>query len=189
MGLKHVLIGLLIYKPTTGYSLHKRFFEPIQPVLTRIYQVLREMASQGLLVSDKKTGKSLRSRNVFKVTDKGHAELQNWLSESWKVYPVRDPIVTRLWFGKLSDYDHVKRQIEVFRDAKKAELSYYYERTKDIGNAVRRGYGDKVDRLYWGLVQEYTIRRGEAELEWAETALLRISRFKSSTNRGGKKMP
>lgn len=178
MNLKYVLLGLLKYWPSTGYSLQKRFFKPVSPTLSQIYRTLKEMSNEGLVKSDRIQQEKLPARNVFRITEDGYNELEQWLRESWKLSPIRDTSVQKLWFASLTSGEYILPNIESYKDKRKEELEYYEHEVRKVVDKNIKAYGGPLEQLYWNLALDYIQRRGRAEIEWAEAAMERISSFK-----------
>jgi DNA-binding PadR family transcriptional regulator len=81
--LDHALLGLLHEKPQSGYALRKLFATSPMGHFSdspgSIYPALRRLERQGLITGVAE-GKSLRPRQVFRLTPSGMSELRNWLS-------------------------------------------------------------------------------------------------------------
>ena len=178
MALKHVLLGFLTFKPSSGYTLHKLFFEPVRPMLPQIYRALNEMNSEGLVEFDRVQQQTLPARNVFRLTQAGRVELENWIVGPSEVPPMREAMVQRVWFGSVVKQEDLITNIKTYIDKKKQEIEYYNTTGREnAGRSEKKGYGSPLDRLYWRLYVDYVRRRGNAELEWAEDVIRQISKF------------
>jgi DNA-binding PadR family transcriptional regulator len=89
------LLGLLHDKPQSGYSLRKLFLtSPIGHFSDSpgsIYPALRRLERDGLIAGTIENPKSLRPRQVFRVTRAGLARLKAWLSTPVTRETVDDP--------------------------------------------------------------------------------------------------
>ena len=179
MALKHVLLGLLAYKPSSGYSLHKMFFDPARPMLSQIYRALNEMYAEGIVDFERVEQKKLPARNVFHLTKAGRGELDKWIRKPWAVGSIREPFVLILWFSRLVKKEDIIENVKTYRDKKKDELEYYNSDAKGRVQKSWKGYGNPLDKFYWDLAFDYIQRRGTAELEWAEATIKRISNLKT----------
>ena len=177
MALKHLLLGFIHQKASSGYSLHKRIFEPIQPTLSQIYRALNDMAAEGLVDFDRVEQKKLPARNVFYITGAGLEELRRWIRERGELSPIREPFLQLLWFGSVVDKEDVIAKIQTYIDSKKIESQYYEVEATKSTQGVRKTRVSKLTKLYRELVFDYVRLRISTELGWAEAAKQRISGF------------
>lgn len=175
MSLKHNLLGLLAHKPSSGYSLHKRFFEPGRPKLTQIYRALNDMSNEGLIYSKKVGQKKRPARNIFHLTESGHTELENWIKDTSNISPIKEAVAQKLWYGSMSSTKHIIELLESFKASRNAELTYYKGNARKLEQKSLKSFGSPLDNLYWDLVLEYVQQRGKAELSWAENTIRIIS--------------
>ena len=178
MPLKHVLLGFLAFKPSSGYTLHKLFFEPLRPMLPQIYRALNEMYSEGLVEFDRVQQQTLPARNVFRLTETGRGELENWVRGPSEVPPIREAMVQRVWFGSAVSQEELITNLDVYIDKKKQEIEYYNTTARETARkGAKKGYGSPLDWLYWRLCIDYIRRRGNTEIEWAEDVIREVSKF------------
>src|SRR3974377_1257947 len=85
MSLPHALLGLINYKPATGYELKATFKESIHffwnATLPQIYRTLNEMEAKGWLTYTVEHQDGKPSRKVYQVTKSGRGEFLRWLGE------------------------------------------------------------------------------------------------------------
>ncbi|CAL9650654.1 PadR family transcriptional regulator [Streptomyces sp. enrichment culture] len=94
MSLQHALLGVLEARPMSGYDL-VQFFDGSSGYVwaapqSQIYPSLRRMEQAGLIAGDDEQRGPRLTRTVYSVTEKGLAELRNWLSTPGKPQPLRD---------------------------------------------------------------------------------------------------
>jgi DNA-binding PadR family transcriptional regulator len=100
-----VLLGLLRYRPRTGYDIKSvievstRFFWGAS--YGQIYPALKRLQRQGLVTSEERP-RGGRRRTVYELTPKGAETFRAWLTdrERWTV-EYRDEWLLRLFFGDL----------------------------------------------------------------------------------------
>ncbi len=184
MSLKYVLLGFLIHRESSGYSLHKRFFDTTRPLLPQVYRALNDLASAGLVTSKRTANGKLPERNIFSVTQAGHAEFEHWLRDVSNVEPIRETFLHKLWFAGLFDEGVVRAIVEAMAAKRKKELEYYQKLADGLDGQSPRFYRSIWNKLVWRLAFDYLLRRARAELEWAEAALVEIGRFASGKGSG-----
>jgi len=183
MALKHLLLGLLARKPSSGYSLHKDIFVPMRPTLSQIYRTLNDMSTEGFVESDRVEQKKLPARNVFHITESGYDELRQWIRSKSELAQIREPLLQILWFGSVVDKGDILSKVRAYIEEKKGELQYYEAEATKSGRKVKKTQTSTLDVFYQNLVFDYIRRRSEVELEWAEVAAQLVLEFGLDANR------
>jgi len=183
MALKHLLLGFLARKPSSGYSLHKDIFVPMRPTLSQIYRTLNDMSTEGLVESDRVEQKKLPARNVFHITESGYDELCQWIRSKSELAQIREPLLQILWFGSVVDKEDILSKVRAYIEEKKRELQYYEAEATKSGRKGKKTHTSTLDIFYQSLVFDYIRRRSKVELEWAEVAAQLILEFGLGANK------
>lgn len=83
-GFEHIVLGLIVTRPQSGYEL-KTFFTRTpamvyEPSSGTLYPGLRRLEAHGLLTSAEEPSAGRRSRRVYRATDRGRAVHYQWLT-------------------------------------------------------------------------------------------------------------
>lgn len=82
--LGYALLGLLLQKPSSGYQLRKIFSSTSMKTYSdspgAIYPALQRLEEHGLVRGRIEQGSGLRRRQIFRLTSKGRAELEAWIT-------------------------------------------------------------------------------------------------------------
>ncbi len=163
------VLGLLALEgERSGYDLSKQAERSVghvwAPTKSHLYAVLRRLSAEGLVSARQVAQRGRPDKQLYRLTDAGHAALQGWLDEA----PPGDRagLVLRLFLGGLASADSYRRSLEAFRDDALAQLDIYAE--IDAQNS-RRGH----DRFH-GAVLDLGIARAEASRDWAEQRLAEL---------------
>jgi len=107
MSIRHAILGFLSWTPLTGYDLKKLFAD--SEVLywsgnnNQIYRALVELHNQNLATRDVQQQESRPARKLYSITEKGLAELRQWLHSTPELPQLRDPFLIQLaWADQLS---------------------------------------------------------------------------------------
>lgn len=174
MGLKETLLGLLTNRPSSGYTLHKTFFEPMRPALSQIYRALVDMSNDNLVEFTRVHSEKSPSKNIYSITEKGEEVLQSYLKRHVNVQPIREPTVQKIWYGDLINNGDVINSLKAFRDQRKREAEYYQQKARGMIDK-RMGSGrNTLAQLYRDLVFDYVQKRSDCELKWAEDAIHQV---------------
>lgn len=81
---------------------------------SQIYPTLRRMEQAGLIVGDDEQRGPRLTRTVYSVTEKGLAELRNWLGTPSKPQPLRDPLLLQALNFDMIDPKQAHEVLEQF---------------------------------------------------------------------------
>jgi len=175
MSLPHALLGLLKYKPNTGYNIKAAFESSInffwKVSLPQIYRTLNSMENQGWLESDIEQQQSKPNKKIYRLTDAGDVELQNWLTQKPEPPHPKDELLVKLFFGTFMDrrdlIDHIKDRRE--------QALRFLQNADDIIRPTAKDYARKADAnddvTFWLLTLDFGKRRARMTMEWCDEAL------------------
>ncbi|WP_329264034.1 PadR family transcriptional regulator [Streptomyces sp. NBC_01478] len=165
MSLRNALLGLLVFRPGSGYDLLKMFDTSLGYVWpakqSQIYGELTKLDATGLI---KVTEEGPRGRKQYSLTPEGHAETLRWLTENRESRPQRNPMLLQTFFlGLLPREEAVQRLLD------HAEAS-----AKEHDTLVALRDTEEWDKdmltVCGRLVLEHGIRQRVLEQEWAHWA-------------------
>ncbi|MET8830181.1 PadR family transcriptional regulator [Streptomyces sp. NPDC004610] len=169
MSLRHALLGLLVYRPGSGYDLLKIFDTSLGNVWpakqSQIYGELTKLDAAGLI---KVTDEGPRGRKQYELTPEGHAEVRRWVAETEAPRAQRNPMLLQTFFLGLLPREDAAQRLLHHADTMAKE----YETLL----ALR----DRVDwdrdelSLFGGFVIEHGLRQRKLEQEWARWAADRL---------------
>ncbi|MBK6014571.1 PadR family transcriptional regulator [Streptomyces sp. MBT53] len=165
MSLRNALLGLLVFRPGSGYDLLKMFDTSLGYVWpakqSQIYGELTKLDATGLI---KVTEEGPRGRKQYSLTPEGHAETVRWLTESRESRPQRNPMLLQTFFlGLLPRDEAVQRLLDhAEASAKEHDTLVALRDTEDWDKDMLTVCGR--------LVLEHGIRQRVLEQEWARWA-------------------
>ncbi|MFJ4786560.1 PadR family transcriptional regulator [Streptomyces sp. NPDC088794] len=165
MSLRHALLGLLVFRPGSGYDLLKIFNTSLGYVWpakqSQIYGELTKLDATGLI---KVTEEGPRGRKQYSLTPDGHAETVRWLTEVQESRPQRNPMLLQTFFLGLLPRDEAVQRLLDHADTSAKE--------HDALVALRDSENWDRDMLNvcGRLVLEHGIRQRVLEQEWARWA-------------------
>ena len=178
MSLPHALLGLINYQPSTGYELRSLFSESIQffwnATLPQIYRTLNQMESQGWLTVKVEPQDGKPSRKIYSITDKGQEELTRWLITRPEVAPERNPLLLKVFFGRLANPEALKKIITGYREYHAKLLQQYNTETPHVIKHYADACDSQADAAYWRLTLDFGQRYSEMVVEWCDHALATI---------------
>ncbi len=175
MSLPHALLGLLNYRPATGYELKRTFTQSIHffwnATLPQIYRTLKQMEREGWLTVSIEHQDGKPSRKVYQITEKGRAEFQRWLTEPSEIPEARNAMLIKIFFGHRMNPDRFVSHLRQWRDYYAGLLKRYEEEIVPLVNHYAMQTGASKDIPYWTLTLDFGRRQAEMVVDWCDAAL------------------
>lgn len=185
MSLSNTILGILTYKPMTGYTLKKTFDKSISHVwtasLSQIYRELSTLEKKGYVTSSIEKQKDRPDKKVYKITQQGKNVFMRWLSDFPEKYsfPKRDEFMLRIFFGSKLDKEQIKNEFKRFILQKEK----YLKLLGSIDENFSTYCGDipidspEKEELFW----HFTIKRGimtlEVVIKWAKECIKELESY------------
>lgn len=171
MSLANAILGLLSCKEMTGYDLKYYFDASIKNIwpahLSQIYRDLKSLENDGFVESYIEPQESKPDRKVYRITDKGLKQFQDWMLKSPNfTSAVRDEIALRMFFGSRIDKDELVFQLKLFLKDRKETLAFL-----DHIAATIKDSEFESEKPFWLLSLRKGVKIAEAELAWAEECI------------------
>ena len=175
MSLPHALLGLIRYKPATGYDLKNAFKNSIHffwnAALPHIYRTLKQMERQGWIASTLKPQEGRPSRRVYRLTASGENEFRRWLEEPPEMPEPRLPMLVKIFFGRQMPQDQFRDHLQKWREHHVDLLKRYEEEVPPVIQEHSLRIGTPEDAYYWGLTLDYGKRHARMVVSWCDQAL------------------
>lgn len=167
MNIRCAILGLLSWKPSTGYDLKKIFEE--SSILywsgnnNQIYRTLIQLHNDGLVDSQVQHQESSPSRKVYSITDKGQAELRQWILSTPEAPEFKKSFLIQLaWADRLSK-EELDGLLSKYEEEIKIQLALQQEKRKRgiyVPNRTPR------ETYIWDMIFENIISSYRNELAW-----------------------
>lgn len=173
-------MGLLAISPMSGYDIKKKIETSTSNFWNesygQIYPILRKLAAQGLLAKSVEEKWGRPDRHVYKLTDKGQQELQNWLVEPAEAQTERIEILLKLFFGQQVTVADNIRHIEQFRQMQQQLLQKYSAIAQQL-QAKETQETDNPHIPYWQMTANYKLHATKALIDWCDESLAKLSKL------------
>lgn len=177
MSLKYGLLGLLNYRPMTGYDLNSvfenslRYFWRAQK--SQIYRELKTMEGEGWVASELILQTDKPNKRVYSITPAGQQALRLWLHQPLYAHEeqLHSELLLQLFFSGALPLDINLQNIGALKSyclAAVNALDQGAEQTIDSYGGALRGAGDP---LYWRFTVDYGRRYYQMCAEWADSML------------------
>lgn len=177
MSIKYAILGLLSFKPQTGYELKANFDQAIRYLWNadqaQIYRTLADITEEGLAVYKTVQQDGRPNKKVYELTPKGEDDLHRWLTFPVQSKDQRNAELLQLFFsGRISD-EEVMVNLKKLREEVKdniAGLSMLESQSELYVSTDRssRAYFFYITTLQLG------IRTSQLNLEWIDEAIDKI---------------
>lgn len=169
MSINHAILGILSYKPLTGYDLKKIIQE--SPFMywsgnnNQIYKALVELLHEGYVTNEVQHQESSPSKKIYTITEDGLAELKEWMLSSPEPPELKKPFLIQLaWAGQLQP-NELDAMLAGYEDQLRMQILLQKEKQRrGIFSPARTAR----EKTIWDLIQENIISTYENELIWLE---------------------
>jgi len=178
MSLSHALLGLINYRPTTGYELKATFDKSIHffwnATLPQIYRTLTQMEKRGWLTLTVKHQNGKPSRKVYHITKAGQEEFKRWLTEPPEMPETRNPMLIKIFFGNHMKPSQFAAHLRAWREDHANLLQRYEKEVPSVIKQYAHATGAFKDTLYWSLTLGYGRKVDRMVLDWCDETLKQI---------------
>lgn len=176
MSLKHGILGLLSYGPTTGYDLDKAFKGSLnffwQAQTSQIYRELNAMEKKGWITSEIVIQTDKPNKKLFYLDKPGKEELNRWLTHNSieEDIRVRDPFLVKLFFSGEIDTALNIETMKQFRQC----CEYALEKIKETIGHCKEGVDANRNRIYWQSTATFGYYYYEMCIRWADDTIMKL---------------
>ncbi len=187
MSLPHALLGLLTYRPATGYELKTAFNKSIHffwnATLPQIYRTLKQMEEKGWLtvMVEHQDGKPSRKR--YHVTEAGQGEHRRWLKEVPEIPEHREPMLIKVFFGNRLEPEDFRSHLQMWREYYAGLLRRYEEEIRPIIDHSAKLAGVEEDARYWNFTLDFGRRHAKMVVDWCDEILTARSESRDEPRR------
>jgi PadR family transcriptional regulator, regulatory protein AphA len=180
MSIRHAILGFLSWKPFTGYELKKIFADVLSFHWSgnnnQIYGTLIELHATEAVTIEVQQQEKFPARKLYTITDKGRAELREWLVSEPELPVFRSLAHIQLaWAECLSE-----GELDCLLASYERQLSdqaLMCRETIKRASAAREGFEPRRserESLIWRSIDENQAAFYENELSWARNLRLRL---------------
>ena len=173
MDLRAAILGLLSWKPASGYDL-KRIISNSDIFYwsgnnNQIYKSLIELQKDGRVTCQVQLQESLPAKKVYSITEKGLSELHQSLLAAPEIPELHKNFLIQLaWAEALSDAE-ILALLEKYADEIEARLRMAQRQAAQPGSGPGRS---KREQYLWKRIAENLIDAWQTELDWVRQTQL-----------------
>jgi PadR family transcriptional regulator AphA len=169
MAIRYAILGLLGWKPFSGYELRKYFSESVALYWSgnsnQVYPTLVQLHKDRLVESETRQQGNYPPSKVYSLTPAGEAALREWVTADPVVPQMRNAFLTQLaWADRL---DEAELASLVDRYEHEVQMKLLMQR-----ELIRRRPEGPVrtarEALLWSAIADHDCALYEAELQWLQ---------------------
>lgn len=176
MSVQHAILGLLSWKPATGYELKKLFeesdFMHWSGNSNQIYKPLLQLAQLGLTSCETIHREGGPSKKVYRITDSGRTSLLEWVRSAPDPMDIRKTFLIQLsWADTLTDAE-LDTLLAAYEEELHTHVTLQREKTRrglPAPNRTRR------ETLIWEAIHENMLSTWQQELAWTRDLRRRLT--------------
>ena len=170
MSIKYAILGLLSWKPSTGYELKKIFEESSSMYWSgnnnQIYKALVQLLDEGFVTSETEHQEGMPSKKIYTITGEGLSELKDWVISSPEAPEFKKTFLVQLaWSDLLSDKE-LFELLKKYETEIKMQLIFHQEKIKRGSVSPSR---TQLERFLWSRIEENILSSYKNELEWIQS--------------------
>lgn len=178
--LKYILLGLLDYRPMSGYDLENWISVSAgnfwHAKLSQIYTTLKGLEAEALVASHIEPQEGRPDRRVYQITEAGQADLRGWLREPiTDLAAKKDSLLVKVFFQSPQEKQLLLAQLRLHMTLHQQKLDEYRQQTPQ---AIQEMLQDQPQLLGNALLWDATRRFGEMYeamyIAWLEETIGRI---------------
>lgn len=169
MSINYAILGILSYKPMTGYDIKKIIqnsaFMYWSGNNNQIYKALSELQDKGMVTSVVKHQEDTPTRKVYEITNEGLAALKEWTLSTFEPTEIKKPFLIHLAWSKQLNTNELNMLIDEYEKQVKMQLLMVQG---NIQNAKFSPNRTVLEETIWNFINDNIIRTYENELIWIE---------------------
>ena len=178
MSIRYAILGLLSWKPASGYEL-KKVFEN-SPYLywsgnnNQIYKSLLQLQNDALIVSKAIHRDGAPTKKVYSVTEKGMESLKKWLRSNAEAPDFKKPFLIQLAWSDMLGKEELTELLTKYEKEIERQLILQKEksdREKDWPNRTVR------ETFLWNMISVNLMSTYQSELVWVRKVREQLQRI------------
>ena len=171
MSLQHILLGLLVDQPGSGYDLNKRLQAEGQHFWTtdqsQIYRALYKLQADSLVDFETIIQQDSPNKKVYHITDAGRQQLKQWLNDRFEETQPAHIWLAKLYLGRDLHSNDIQQVLIDRLGTVKMFKKWAKETHKEL---LAHSNGHQIHKVRQ-MTLEYKLSILNAEIEWLQTQL------------------
>ncbi|MFZ5643814.1 MAG: DUF4180 domain-containing protein [Bacillota bacterium] len=169
MSINYAILGILSYRPMTGYDIKKIIqdsaFMHWSGNNNQIYKSLTELLDKGLVTNVVKHQESSPTKKIYTITSEGLAALKEWVLSPTEPSEIKKPFLVQLAWSKQLNTSELNVLIDGYESQVKMQLLMSQSNKQDKTFLPE---GTTLETTIWSLINDNIPRTFENELRWIQ---------------------
>lgn len=187
MSIKSAILGILSWKPSTGYELKKIFEDSAFMYWSgnnnQIYKALISLEEEELVTSQVIHQDNSPSKKIYSITEEGLKELKEWVLSSPESPEIKKTFLVQLSWSDMLSNQELSELLTKYENEVKAKLIMQQEKCKRSIHSPNRSTRES---LIWEMISENIISTYNNELNWVRETRQKL--FKNQAEEKNEKM-
>jgi PadR family transcriptional regulator, regulatory protein AphA len=184
MSIKYAILGLLSWRPLSGYDLKKIIADSLSFYWSgnnnQIYKTLVQLHTEGLVESEVQQQENYPTRKEYNITERGAAELRNWVLSAPELTQFRNTFLIQLAWADQLDGPELDGLLARYAREVEMQLLILQERERRGGlNPART----PREEYLWREISSYFVTAYANELAWVRALRLGLARYDGGATR------
>ncbi|GIQ70501.1 DUF4180 domain-containing protein [Xylanibacillus composti] len=167
MSIQLAILGVLSWKPSTGYEL-KKIFEDSSFMYwsgnnNQIYKALMKLEDEDLVTSELVHQETSPSKKIYTITEEGLKELKEWLVSSPEAPEIKKTFLVQLAWSDMLSNQELSEVLSKYENEIKLQLIMQKEKYRRNLHSPNRSTRES---LLWEMISENIISTYTNELNW-----------------------
>ncbi|MCE1253808.1 MAG: PadR family transcriptional regulator [Anaerolineae bacterium] len=167
MSIEYSILGLLSWKPLTGYDLKKIMSDSSLFYWSgnnnQIYRSLLQLYHDGFISQQVQLQESLPAKKIYSITDNGSNELRHWLLTQPSPPEVRHSFLLQLAWADCLTTEEIISLLDRYEKEVEARQIMQLEKNRRGNDTPRR---TAREAFLWEKISENVIAQDQNELNW-----------------------
>lgn len=167
MTIKYAILGLLSWKPLSGYDLKKIFVDSEALYWSgnnnQIYRTLVQLLNDGMVTNTVQHQESSPTKKIYNITDQGLSELKKWVLSMPEPPELRNTFLIQLAWADQLNNDELNTLLQKYEEEVQMQLLMQEEKARR-GNAAPKRTPREI--YLWDMISINIISTYENELNW-----------------------
>ncbi len=181
MTIQYAILGLLSWRPSSGYDLKKVFADSAAFYWSgnnnQIYRTLLQLQSEGLVTHETQYQESLPARKIYTITAKGLATLRQWLLTTPGLPEFRSTFLVQLAWADLLNDAELDALLAAYEEEVRVQVLMRQEQARRQDPSPARS---RREAYLWEMISRNVVTAYENELRWVREVRAGLSQWKSS---------
>ena len=179
MYLRFAILGIVNYKPMTGYDLNKLFLSSANyfwhAQISQIYKELSTLCDMGYVSYSEEAQSGKPDRKIYCVTELGKTALAEWLEtdHNLQMFQIKSPLLIKIMLGANMPHQAMINMLNEQKLLCEEALQGIIDIQKDIPEYERMIH-DSSYRMYWQMASDYGKKYYHMNIEWIDESIKRL---------------